>query len=209
LLDLPPAPPGGSPSTSPTLVVTAVGPAANTPQEARHQCLQLRWWPLLDLPPAPPRGFAIDVSNSTIASTAVAPVTAAAPEGEDLDITGSKRIKKGKKGERAGQTEVSKHPCRDIWPVGWSHMEPQTSWPRPLTMPGRGPVSPRLLPRPPPQRSPPQPSSSWPPPQLTSPRPPCQLWPPHRAPPAQRRRVAVAASAEARPHRTIPHHHQG
>jgi hypothetical protein len=62
---LPPAPPGGSPSTSPTLVVTAVGPAANTPQEARHQCLQLRWWPLLDLPPALPRGFAISVSNSS------------------------------------------------------------------------------------------------------------------------------------------------
>jgi hypothetical protein len=109
--------------------------------------------------------------------------------------------------ERAGQTEVSKHPCRDVWPVGWSHLEPQTSWPRPLTAPGQGPVSPRLLPRtrqplplswPPPWPSPPQPTSSRPPPQPSCPWPPCQLRPPHHAPPAQCQRVAVAASAEGR-----------
>jgi hypothetical protein len=82
---------------------------------------------------------------------------------------GSKRMKKRgkKKGGRAEQTEVSKHPCRDVWPTGWSHSEPQTSWPQPLAMPGWGPASPRLLLRPqqllpslrpPPRPSPPQPS---------------------------------------------------
>jgi hypothetical protein len=55
-------PAGAPPSTSPTLVVAAAGPAANTPQGVRHQRLQLRWWPLPDLPPAPASGPAIDVS---------------------------------------------------------------------------------------------------------------------------------------------------
>jgi hypothetical protein len=39
---------------SPTPVVAAAGPATSNPQMARHQCLQLRWWPLLDLQPATP-----------------------------------------------------------------------------------------------------------------------------------------------------------
>jgi hypothetical protein len=40
---------------------------------------------------------------------------AATSEGEDLDKKGSKRMKKRrKKVARAGQTEVSKHPCRDV-----------------------------------------------------------------------------------------------
>jgi hypothetical protein len=56
-------PPGGPPSTSSTSVVDVVGHAASTPQGARHQRLQLRWWTLPDLPPAPPRGPAIDVFN--------------------------------------------------------------------------------------------------------------------------------------------------
>jgi hypothetical protein len=107
---------------------------------------------------------------------------------------GSKK-KRRKKGERAGQTEVSKHPCRDVWSVGWSHSEPQASWPRPLAAPGWGPVSPRLLLRP---RQP-----------LPSPRPPCQPQPPHRAPLTRCRRVAAAASTEARPRQTISCHHQG
>jgi hypothetical protein len=47
-------PPGGPPSMSPTSVVAVVGPAASTPQGARHRRLQFRWWPLSDLPPAPP-----------------------------------------------------------------------------------------------------------------------------------------------------------
>jgi hypothetical protein len=56
-------PPGGPPSTSSTSVVDVVGHAASTPQGARHQRLQLRWWTLPDLPLAPPRGPAIDVFN--------------------------------------------------------------------------------------------------------------------------------------------------
>jgi hypothetical protein len=56
-------PPGGPPSTSSTLVVDAPGPTDSTPHEARHQRLQLRWWPLLEIPPAPPRGPAIYVFN--------------------------------------------------------------------------------------------------------------------------------------------------
>jgi hypothetical protein len=64
LPDLPPAPPRGPPSMSPTPVVAAVGPAASNPQGGRHRCLQLRWWLLPDLPSATPRGPAIDVSNS-------------------------------------------------------------------------------------------------------------------------------------------------
>jgi hypothetical protein len=87
----------------------------------------------------------------TTTSTAVVPVAAAVPEGEDLGKKRSKRMKpqKRRKGrEKAGQTEVSKHPYRDIWPAGWSHLEPQPSWPRPLTAPSRGTVSPRLLLRP-------------------------------------------------------------
>jgi hypothetical protein len=47
-----------------TLVAATAGPTASTPQGARHQRLQLWWWPLPDLPPAPPGGPAIDVSNS-------------------------------------------------------------------------------------------------------------------------------------------------
>jgi hypothetical protein len=82
----------------------------------------------------------------TTASAAAAPITVAAPEEEDLDKKVVREWKKGrKKGERAGQTEVSKHPCRDIWPSGWSHSEPQTSWPRPLEVSGWGLASPWLL----------------------------------------------------------------
>jgi hypothetical protein len=51
------------PSTSSTSVVATVGPCYHHPQGARHQCLQLWWWPLPDLLPAPPRGSAIDVFN--------------------------------------------------------------------------------------------------------------------------------------------------
>jgi hypothetical protein len=43
--------------------VAAAGPAASTPQGARHQRLQLRWWPLPDIPTAPPWGPAIDFFN--------------------------------------------------------------------------------------------------------------------------------------------------
>jgi hypothetical protein len=60
---IPPWTQGGSPSTSSTSVVSAVGPCCQHPQGARHRRLQLRWWPLSDLPPAPPRGPAIDVFN--------------------------------------------------------------------------------------------------------------------------------------------------
>jgi hypothetical protein len=63
LTDLPTAPLGGAPSTSPALVVAAVGPTASTLQGAHHQRLQFRWWLLPDLPPAPPREPTIDVSS--------------------------------------------------------------------------------------------------------------------------------------------------
>jgi hypothetical protein len=62
LPNMAPAPLGGPPSTSSTLVVAAVGSAASTPQEGRHQRLQLRWWLLSDLPIAPPGAPVIDVS---------------------------------------------------------------------------------------------------------------------------------------------------
>jgi hypothetical protein len=88
-------PPGGSPSTSSTSVVVAVGPAASThqrachrrlqlsvvaatgptastPQEAHHRHLQLRWWPLLDLSPASPGGPPLTSSTSVV--VAVGPV---------------------------------------------------------------------------------------------------------------------------------------
>jgi hypothetical protein len=56
--------PEGPPSMSSTSVVAGAGPTASTPQGARHQRLQLRWWPLSNLPTAPPRGPTINVSNS-------------------------------------------------------------------------------------------------------------------------------------------------
>jgi hypothetical protein len=56
-------PSGGPPSMSPTSVVVTAGLAVSTPQEARHQRLQLRWWPLPDMQATPPRGAAIDVFN--------------------------------------------------------------------------------------------------------------------------------------------------
>jgi hypothetical protein len=90
LSDLPPAPPGDPPSTSPTSVVAAVrnpdstprGPAIDVfnsgggrywtchkhPQGARHQRLQLWWWPLPNMPPAPPRGPASTSSTSVVAA---------------------------------------------------------------------------------------------------------------------------------------------
>jgi hypothetical protein len=52
LPDLPPAPPGGLPSTSSTSVVPAAEPTASTPQGARHRCFQLldlQLWHLMDL----------------------------------------------------------------------------------------------------------------------------------------------------------------
>jgi hypothetical protein len=55
--------PGGPPSMSPSPVVAAAGPATSIPQGARHQRLQLWWWPLSDLPLVPPTGSAIDVFN--------------------------------------------------------------------------------------------------------------------------------------------------
>jgi hypothetical protein len=57
-------PPGGPPSTSPTPVVAALGPAGSTPQGAHHRRRQLWWWPLPDLPAAPPQGASTDVANS-------------------------------------------------------------------------------------------------------------------------------------------------
>jgi hypothetical protein len=71
-------PPGGLPSTSPTLVVAAVGHVVSTPQGGRYQRLQIRWWPLSDLSPAPPRGLTIDVSTLVVAT---AGPTASTPEG--------------------------------------------------------------------------------------------------------------------------------
>jgi hypothetical protein len=54
----------------------------------------------------------------TTASAAVVPVTVATLEGEDLGKKGNKKMrphkKKGEKGEKAGQTEVNKHPYRNI-----------------------------------------------------------------------------------------------
>jgi hypothetical protein len=49
-------------------------------------------------------------------------------------------------GGGAGQTEVSRRPCRVVWQVGWSHLEPPPSWSLPLRrVPGQGPASPRQL----------------------------------------------------------------
>jgi hypothetical protein len=49
--------PRGPPLMSSTSVVVTAGPAASTPQGARHQRLQLRWWPLLEIPTATPGGL--------------------------------------------------------------------------------------------------------------------------------------------------------
>jgi hypothetical protein len=64
-------PQGGPPSTSPTSVVAAVGPATSTPRGAHHRHLQLRWWPLTDLPPTPPKGPAIDISLNLVPVTRI------------------------------------------------------------------------------------------------------------------------------------------
>jgi hypothetical protein len=71
-------PPEGPPSTSPTPMVATAGPAASTPQGARHQRLQLWWWPLPDLPPAPPRG---PPSTSPTPVVAAAGLAASNPQG--------------------------------------------------------------------------------------------------------------------------------
>jgi hypothetical protein len=47
---------------------------------------------------------------------AAVPIVVAPPEGEDL----------GKKCKKR-QTDVFKHPCRDVWLAGWSRLEPQPS----------------------------------------------------------------------------------
>jgi hypothetical protein len=67
LPDLPPAPPGGLPSTSSTSVVPAVGPTASTPQGARHRCLQLldlQLWHLMDLGWGPLVAAVGDIDNT-------------------------------------------------------------------------------------------------------------------------------------------------
>jgi hypothetical protein len=75
---------------------------------------------------------------------AVVPVTVAASEQEEL---GKKKMSSKNEGplKKAGQTEVFKHPCRDVWLAGWSHLEPPPSWSQPLRVPIRGPTSPRQL----------------------------------------------------------------
>jgi hypothetical protein len=49
---------------------------------------------------------------------AVVPVVVAAPEGEDLGKKYNQRMKSTEKrrgrGEKAGKTKISKHPCRDV-----------------------------------------------------------------------------------------------
>jgi hypothetical protein len=56
----------------------------------------------------------------TVAFVAAVTIAVATPEGEDLGKKGDKRMKPHKKGEKAEQIEVSKHPCRDVWLAGWS-----------------------------------------------------------------------------------------
>jgi hypothetical protein len=69
------APQGGPSSTSSTSVVAAIGPTASTPQWVRHRHLQLQWWPLPDLPPAPPEGPPSTSPTSVVAAAGPAAST--------------------------------------------------------------------------------------------------------------------------------------
>jgi hypothetical protein len=59
---------------------------------------------------------------------AVVSVAVTTLEGEDLGKKCNKRIKphwkKRKGGEKARQTDDSKHPHRDVWLMRWGHLEP-------------------------------------------------------------------------------------
>jgi hypothetical protein len=76
---------------------------------------------------AGPRVTPIAASTAAVPmAEAAMPIVVAAPEGEDLGKKCNQRMKphwkKGKKErDKVGQIEVSKHPCRDVWLVGWSH----------------------------------------------------------------------------------------